>query len=180
MFQKAVKLDLELIPVGQVQLISRSKQIVVKSLHCILHEKFILSCSQDNTYRRIVIWLTDLRLEIVQIQVHLSYIPMLYLPAFKINQHITLENSVIENEIRLETACSYLHRILPAYKSKATSQFKKKLFHMVSQGRLQFVLMIMILKRKPCKFKDIWIMYDVCRFQDLLALSGERQYTFLI
>lgn len=132
-------------------------------LQGIFHQKFIFSCSQNYANGWIIVRLTYFCFEIVQVEVHLPNVTMLYLCSLQVNQHIAFQNTVVEHQIHLELSASYLHGVLSAHKCKATSHFQKELLHVVFQSLFQVTLLIAFLFGKSCKFKHERVTDDVLR-----------------
>ncbi len=63
-------------------MVSGSKKLIRNTFECILQQQLIFLCAQHNPDRRIIIILTYLCLEIVQVKIHLTYVSMLDLTPF--------------------------------------------------------------------------------------------------
>ena len=59
---------------------------------------------------------------------------------FQIDHHKAMQETIIENQIDPEMPFIKCKAHLPAYKSKALSQFQQKLLQMIQQSAFQFGL----------------------------------------
>ena len=63
-------------------------------------------------------------LEIIQIEIHLTNISMLYFCSFQINQNIAFQYGIIKYQIHLETSTSYWYNILSSHECETSAQFQ--------------------------------------------------------
>ena len=104
--------SLKILTFRQVMLITRCKKIVGDAFQCVLHDYLIFFRSEHDANVWIVVRLADLMLEVIQIEVHLSDVFMLYFTPFEINQYIAFQNAMVEHQIATEMSSRHIDGIL--------------------------------------------------------------------
>src|SRR3972149_4352929 len=90
--------------------------------------------AKNNADSRLFCSLLHVTVKVIDVHLHLPKVLMSYLANLQINQDITAQQTIIENEINEEVILIEGEAFLPGLKQKAFAQFQKKMFPFVYDG----------------------------------------------
>ena len=104
--------------------------------------KFVASFgTHQNSYRRIVVRLHNVVLEIRQIEIHLRHIVIFQTDRFQVDEHVALQNAIVENKVAEVVFVIDKYAFLACLEAKACAQFEYKFLKVVDKSLLKFVFL---------------------------------------
>ena len=118
----AFQLALELLYGGQICNVLRREKLLMFVQNGVPSDGFVLLSAEDKTIGRAVTIGTSLRVEHSDIAVHLADVLMRKLAEFEIDQHVALENDVIEDKVDVELLVLEGEALLPGNKREPLAE----------------------------------------------------------
>lgn len=91
------------------------------------HERVLFALAKQNAYGRLLELLPHITVVIVDIHLHLSKVLVAQLVSLEVNQHIALQQAVIEYEVNIIILLIEGESSLSLFKKEALSQLQQKL-----------------------------------------------------
>ena len=179
-FNDAVNFTAEGIPVRQVQLVPAYEELVIDTFERVLYGETVLFGAQNDSKGLVIALGTYLMLEIVEIEVHLANVFVLYTVFFKVDQAVRLEDYIVEHKVDMEVPPSEGDVILPSYEGESFAKFQHEHTEIIGKGVFQSLLVPGGKFRQAGEFQDEGIAYDVFGFLDLDALICKLKDSFFV
>lgn len=126
--------------IRHVQDIPRSKNFIRQAAQRILSRYTVLIGAEDDADGRIVFRVVDLRSIIIRIHIDLPGSFGREFGGFQLDQHIGVQNLVVEHHVHIVVGVIHSDPLLRADKHKALTKFQQEIFDLPHQCRFQVTL----------------------------------------
>jgi hypothetical protein len=98
----------------------------------------------------------------------------------EVNEDITPEDAVVEDEVHIEMVGIEGEPFLPGFKEKSFAEFREKYFQFIDDGGFEIAFGIVRILIKPEKFKNIGIFEHILRISDDLSFICKGFYPLFV
>lgn len=165
--------QVELIPAGE----DLSRLVGTQE---VFHHGIVFVGAEDEAKGRIVAVGAAFLIEIVHIKLHLAEIAVGELADLEIDQHMALQNGVIEDEIDVKVVAIESDPLLARDKGKALAEFEQEGLQVVDESLLQSGFHEAMRFRQSEEFDHDRIFEYIQRHGDFLPLGGELHQVGLV
>jgi len=152
---------LELLNTWQDSEIARHEEFLIHSRRGELNFRTVFVTAKQNSDGRIVTFGHHVGFEPVHVEIHLSCVRRSESADLEINQYMTSQQSVIEDEINTVVFAALGHPKRTCFKAESPSEFEQESLQMIQQSRLQLILRVLGAFRESSEFKHIRITQHV-------------------
>src|SRR5260370_13298462 len=127
--------------------VTRDEELIVQTCGRELNLRLIFVAAEDDADGWIVVGSHHLLLEIIEVEIHLSGVPMTKRSDLEIQQYVAAKETMVKDQVDIVMLIADGDPFLPGFKTKTGAQFQKECLQMIEEGGLEIRLAV----RGPCR-----------------------------
>jgi len=122
----------------------------------------------------------DIPVKVIDVHLHLSKVLMGELTDFQVNQHVAVQQAIVEHEVNEEVIFIKGEAFLSGLEKEAFSQFQEKVLQFVDDSGFKIGLGVFCLFVEPQKLQHVRLFQQISRLGDDLPLFCQPPYLIFI
>ena len=163
----------------QCELVLGDEQAAVHAGERVLHQSMVFLRAEQQAHRRVVVFGHHVPPTPGDVGVELAEVFVAELVYFQLDEHMALENALIEDEVHEAACLADDNPLLPRLETETMAQFQEKILQLVEQGILQVGFAHGLLWPKAEKLENIRVTNSEFRLGLFGGAVGQRRKLFL-
>ena len=114
--------------------ITRNEELIIQACGRVLNLRLIFVAAKDDSDGRIVVRSHHLLLEIIEVEIHLSGVPMTKRSDLEIQQYVAAKETMVKDQVDIVVLIADGDPLLPGFKTKAGAQFQEERLQMIQES----------------------------------------------
>jgi len=120
--------------------VTRDEELIVQTCGRELNLRLIFVAAEDDADGWIVVGSHHLLLEIIEVEIHLSGVPMTKRSDLEIQQYVAAKETMVKDQVDIVVLIADGDPLLPGFKTKAGAQFQEECLQMIEEGGFEIRL----------------------------------------